>query len=282
MSGLDFWSRRRAAVAAEEVVAAAPEAAAPEAAAPEMAEIDEAEALRELGLPEPETLGPGDDFAAFMGRAVPAALRRRALRRLWTTNPTLANLDAMVDYGGDFTDAALASRRVATAYEVGRGMARHARRLAEAAGPLEDDAATGLRPGGGEPGEGSDSHREPVEAAPRDSRPEPGAGEAHEAGPSGGSPGSAGAHEGAGEAPARGPGRRAPGDRPEVARAARRRVEDPTESDPAGRARARLGARSADGADGGAPATATSPGAPHPTAPAAPRRMRFAFAEDRA
>ena len=151
--GADFWSRRRAAVAAEEAREARPPE--PEAEAPDA--LPDEEALAALGLPDPDTLGPGDDFAAFMGRAVPATLRRRALRRLWTSNPTLANLDALVDYGQDFGDAATSAGRVATAYEVGRGIARRFERLVEAA---SDDA-----PGGGGASSDRASVTEPVTEA---------------------------------------------------------------------------------------------------------------------
>ena len=130
--GADFWSRRRAAVAAEEAHETR-EARPPEPEAEALDALPDEEALAALGLPDPDTLGPGDDFAAFMGRAVPATLRRRALRRLWTSNPTLANLDALVDYGQDFGDAATSAGRVATAYEVGRGIARRFERLVDAA-----------------------------------------------------------------------------------------------------------------------------------------------------
>ena len=121
-----FWSRRRAAVAAEATHAEAPVEPMPEVVEPR----DDAEILAALGLPDPDTLRPGDDVAAFMARAVPAHLRRRALRRLWTSNPVLANVDSLVEYGGDFTDAGVKAGIVATAYEVGRGMTRHVERLA--------------------------------------------------------------------------------------------------------------------------------------------------------
>ena len=51
------------------------------------------EILESLGLPDPDTLKRGDDFSAFMSKAVPARLRSRALRKLWISDPVLANLD---------------------------------------------------------------------------------------------------------------------------------------------------------------------------------------------
>lgn len=78
----------------------------------------------ELGLPPIESLGEGSDFKGFMAKEVPARLRNRALRKLWVSNPVLANLDGLVDYGEDFTDAAMVVENMATAYRVGSGYKR--------------------------------------------------------------------------------------------------------------------------------------------------------------
>lgn len=141
MSAQDFWSRRRAAVEAE---AAQGERALKEAEAAERdaeaAERSDEELLAELDLPDPDTLGPGDDFKAFLSEAVPARLKTRALRRLWMTNPVLANLDGLLDYGEDFTDAAMAVENIQTAYQVGKGMTAHVEELARQA-ELEAAAA---------------------------------------------------------------------------------------------------------------------------------------------
>ena len=137
----DFWSRRRAAVAAEERAeeeAGRQAAAAGERKAPE--DRPDAELLAELELPDPDGMKQGDDFSAFMAEAVPERLRRRALRRLWRTNPVLANLDNLVDYGEDYTDAALAVENLQTAYRVGKGMLRHLEAMAEAAEKAEETA----------------------------------------------------------------------------------------------------------------------------------------------
>lgn len=125
---LSRWSRRKLRARAEPA-AAPPEAAPlaptppdpePDAAAPET----EAEALERLGLQDPDDLKMGDDFSVFMARAVPEALRRRALRRLWLSNPVLANLDGLNDYDGDFTDSGLAGGVLRTAYTAGKGYLR--------------------------------------------------------------------------------------------------------------------------------------------------------------
>jgi hypothetical protein len=133
-----FWGRRKAAVQAEAAAEAAAarvaaEASEAEALAAEQADKTEAEILADLGLPDPDTMAMGDDFSAFMGRAVPEYLRRRALRKLWLSNPVLANLDGLVDHGEDYTDAATVIPGMQTAYQVGKGMMSHVIALAEQA-----------------------------------------------------------------------------------------------------------------------------------------------------
>lgn len=89
------------------------------------------EILQKLDLPDPETLKAGDDFTVFMKNAVPMRIRNRALRKLWLSDPTLANVDMLVDYGDDFTDAATVLPGMKTAYEVGKGIARRFEELAK-------------------------------------------------------------------------------------------------------------------------------------------------------
>ena len=134
----DFWSRRKAAVAAEERVR--DEAELEVRAAEEQAALEERpdeEVLAELELPDPDSMKQGDDFSAFMSDAVPQRLRRRALRQLWRSNPVLANLDNLVDYGEDYTDAALVMENLQSAYQVGKGMLKHLEAMAEAAEKAE-------------------------------------------------------------------------------------------------------------------------------------------------
>lgn len=118
----DFWSRRKAAVA--EAEAAEDKATAEAEAARERARLEErsdAEILDELGLKDPDQMQAGDDFSAFLKAAVPDRLRRRALRHLWRSNPVLANVDHLVEYGEDYTDAATVVANLQTAIRLGRG-----------------------------------------------------------------------------------------------------------------------------------------------------------------
>lgn len=140
--GLDFWARRKAAVQAEEQDAARlAEAEAQAERDAELAERTDEDILAELELPDPDTLQDGDDFKVFLTDAVPARIRTRALRRLWRLNPVLANVDGLVDYGEDFTDASCVIENLQTAYQVGKGMTEHVLELArkaEAAAAAED------------------------------------------------------------------------------------------------------------------------------------------------
>ena len=145
MSLSDFIARRRAGLRAEaeaEALASAPPV--PEVEATD-AELPEAV---ETSLPDPDTLVAGDDFTAFMGRAVSSQLRTRALRKLWRTNPVLACVDGLNDYDDDYRAMAAGQGPIRTTYEVGRGLKRHVERLAQLdaeAAPL-DEAPTAPDP----------------------------------------------------------------------------------------------------------------------------------------
>ena len=142
--GKDFWARRKANVVAEahaSEVAIEQQALSDQHAALE--EKSDEELLEELKLPDPDTMEMGDDFSVFMSKAVPDRIRRRALRTLWRSNPVLANVDMLVDYGEDFTDSAMVVENMQTAYQVGKGMLKHvqemARQAEELANPKEPE-----------------------------------------------------------------------------------------------------------------------------------------------
>ncbi|MEL7212842.1 MAG: DUF3306 domain-containing protein [Pseudomonadota bacterium] len=138
----NFWSARRRAVQAEAEAEEAAKVAAVEAEeARALDEKSDDEILAELELPAPESLEPGSDFSAFMAKAVPDRIRRRALRVLWRSNPVLANVDMLVDYGEDFTDGARVIENMQTAYQVGKGMMKHVEEMARQAAAKEAEAA---------------------------------------------------------------------------------------------------------------------------------------------
>jgi len=122
-TGHDFWSRRKAGVEAEDrAERTAVEMAEHQRAELVLAEKTDEELLAELDLPDPDTLETSAQVQDFLKAAVPQRLKNRALRRLWLTNPVLANVDGLVDYGEDFTDAAMVIPDMQTVYKVGRGM----------------------------------------------------------------------------------------------------------------------------------------------------------------
>ena len=169
----DFWSRRKAKVMEEkEADLRAAEKAKVEAQEAALAEKSDEDILAELNLPDPDSLAEGDDVRAFMEKAVPDRIRRRALRALWRTNPVLANVDGLVDYGEDFTDSATVIENLQTAYQVGKGMLAHVEEMArqaelEAEEPTLEDAPAEV----GDEAEDlialtEEEPEEPVEAAP--------------------------------------------------------------------------------------------------------------------
>ncbi len=132
------WSRLKQEATADPVEV---EAEVTEPEAPVDDDRPDEEVLAELGLPDPDTLKPGDNFTAFMARAVPTRLRNRALRKLWISDPVLANLDELLDYGEDFTDAATVIENLQTAYQVGKGYVDKVAELSEGdAGSPEEPA----------------------------------------------------------------------------------------------------------------------------------------------
>ena len=137
----DFWSARRARVAEEEEALREIESAKAQAQLAETQEekTDE-EILQEHNLPDPDTLTADDNVAGFMVKSVPERLRRRALRRFWRLNPILANVDGLVDYGENYTDAATVVENLKSTYQVGKGMLAHVEYLAELAKKKEDEA----------------------------------------------------------------------------------------------------------------------------------------------
>lgn len=63
------------------------------------------------------------DYSRFMQQGVPDAVRNKALRQLWASDPIMANMDGLHDYWDDYTDAAVAvpAGTLKTAYRIGKG-----------------------------------------------------------------------------------------------------------------------------------------------------------------
>ncbi|MHA1165227.1 MAG: DUF3306 domain-containing protein [Alphaproteobacteria bacterium] len=96
-----------------------------------------------------DSLNYASDYTQFLKKNVPEAVRRRALRMLWGSNPILANIDGLNDYDEDFTDAALAVKVLSSNYKPGTGYLTEEERIASyseearKAGPqpLDEDEA---------------------------------------------------------------------------------------------------------------------------------------------
>lgn len=160
---LSRWSQRKTAAREENVTPRPETETAPhdrEPPEPALDALPDDEALARLKLPDPERMSAGDDFSAFMKSGVPARLRNRALRKLWVANPALANLDELLDYGEDFTDAATVIENLTTAYQVGRGFLRDEPEAVAATTTSETELAGSDRDDAGEgpplPSEGAE------------------------------------------------------------------------------------------------------------------------------
>jgi hypothetical protein len=134
---LSRWSRRRLEVReaeereAQEIAAREAEQAEAQAllADPEQRDMPPDDETRQKWIEELEqididSLSYDNDFTIFMKSWVPGALRQRALRKLWTTNPTLAVLDGLNDYDLDYTDAAMGAGKVISSWSPQGGYAK--------------------------------------------------------------------------------------------------------------------------------------------------------------
>ena len=108
---------------------------------------------RDHGLPSPEMLDAGSDFSQFMRDDVPEMLKRAALRRLWASDPVLANLDGLNDYDEDFTVIG------AAAAAIGEG----ARKLADALKAEDGENAADSPLAAGDGGEEDTPERSPAQ-----------------------------------------------------------------------------------------------------------------------
>ncbi len=108
---LSRWSRRKAGAEPAKEAEAPPTEETPdeEEAARLRAEEENRKAAEAVDLSQ---LSYESDYGLFLKPGVPGALRDQALRRLWRSNPLLANLDGLNDYDEDFTTPAGAAATV--------------------------------------------------------------------------------------------------------------------------------------------------------------------------
>src|SRR6185437_8509997 len=98
------WSRRKSDSRADarDVDATVRDA---EAAAPGLGSAPPAEAALPVdlaSLPALDSIGPGTDLRAFLGRGVPAELARVALRRGWSADPAIRDFVGLSENSWDF------------------------------------------------------------------------------------------------------------------------------------------------------------------------------------
>lgn len=95
---LSRWSRRKAEVREQERT--------PKPASESLEPVVEPETEVEFDpatLPSIDSLTADSDFSVFLKKGVPSALRNAALRKLWVTEPSVVNYQALVEYNWDFT-----------------------------------------------------------------------------------------------------------------------------------------------------------------------------------
>lgn len=169
---LSRWSRRKRGEAPDEQ--APDEQAPPEpAAAPEDSQgsSEEEENRKAAEAVDLESLTYESDYNLFLKPGVPADLRGRALRKLWRSNPLLANLDGLNDYDEDFTTPrGAAQTAIKTAWRVGQGFLEETEvqrpgAKTEAAAPETEPAETEPADSQARP-EASTSLRAPDDSAP--------------------------------------------------------------------------------------------------------------------
>ncbi len=82
-----------------------PPAADAEARLPAAGDREQSEEKAPADLPPVDGLDKDSDYAQFLKKGVPEALKRQALKRLWTSDPQFHVVDPFTEYGGDYTVA---------------------------------------------------------------------------------------------------------------------------------------------------------------------------------
>jgi Protein of unknown function (DUF3306) len=99
-------------------------------------------------LPPLDSIGADTDITAFLHRDVPPDLTRAALRRAWTSDPTIKDFVGLVENGWDFNDpSAMSGFGPISADEVARLAGKVIEALPEAApeGQTKDASASGKK-----------------------------------------------------------------------------------------------------------------------------------------
>jgi hypothetical protein len=148
----------------------------------EDAALTDAELLEKYELPDPEDVTEETGLDRFMSGDMPERLRQMALRRLWRLNPMFGIVDDMVEYGEDYTDAAVVIEGMQTAYTAGKGYASKAlepeeigeaeNQVEDASEDRQDDQAEEAKPDK-EVSDASDDAGKSAENGPEDAQKQP-------------------------------------------------------------------------------------------------------------
>lgn len=162
-TGDDPNALREASLSEDQIEEQPPAPLADDAAAEDREHIDkddDPESFEEFDF---DGLDYDSDYTRFMKDGVPESVRKRALRKLWGSNPILANIDGLNDYDDDFTDAALAVKGLLkTSYKAATGYLTDEERIASyseearkaGAEPVDEEADTDDGDAQGEPEDG--------------------------------------------------------------------------------------------------------------------------------
>ncbi|HYM32774.1 MAG TPA: DUF3306 domain-containing protein [Candidatus Cybelea sp.] len=105
-SFLARWSRRKRGTAAKALAESAAQQPASGMEADALAAASSAEEILPpvdpAGLPAIESIGPGSDIQVFLAPGVPRDLARAALRRAWSTDPTIRDFVGLSENAWDF------------------------------------------------------------------------------------------------------------------------------------------------------------------------------------
>ena len=96
-------------------------------------------------LPDVETLNADSDFTAFLGENVPRDISKLAFKKLWRSDPVLANIDGLNDYDDDFSMVGKVAEIFKSAYQVGKGYQTE-EEIAEETELKEKETAEGALP----------------------------------------------------------------------------------------------------------------------------------------
>lgn len=102
-SFLERWARKKAETQRPEEESTPPEASLEASAVDVPATTDTPPEPHPAERIDLETLSFESDYTVFMQKGVPEDIKRKALAKLWTSDPVLANLDGLTDYDLDLS-----------------------------------------------------------------------------------------------------------------------------------------------------------------------------------